>query len=102
MLIRRAQKIGLTPDQVTKIRQEMLGLHAKAVDLHAKMEHAKIEVVRLLAADKIDEHAVDAQVDEGAKAESEMHKLHIGTMLRVRGLLTPEQLKKLEEHKPKG
>ncbi len=101
MLIRRAQKIGLTPDQMTKIRQEMLGTQAHAVDLRAKIEHAKIEVTRLLAADKIDEHAVDAQVDEVAKGEAEMHKLHLGMMLHVRALLTPEQRQKLEEHKPK-
>jgi len=100
MLIRRAQKIGLTPDQVTKIRQEMLGTRAHAVDLLAKIEHARIEAIRLLSADKIDEHAADAQVDEAAKAEAELHKLHLGAMLRVRALLTPEQRQKLEEHKP--
>jgi len=101
MIIRRAQKIGLTPDQVTKIRQEMLGTQAHAVDLLAKIEHAKIDVIRLLSAEKVDEHAVDAQIDEAAKVGAEMHKLRLGTMLRVRALLTPEQLKKLEERKPK-
>jgi Spy/CpxP family protein refolding chaperone len=101
MLIRRAQKIGLTPDQVTKIRQEMLGAQAHAVDLLAKLEHAKIDVARLLSTEKIDERAVDAQIDEAAKVEAEMHKVRLGTMLRVRALLTPEQRQKLEERKPK-
>lgn len=101
MLIRRAKKIGLTPDQMTKIRQEMLDAQAHTVDLHAKIEHAKIGVARLLSAEKIDQHAVDAQIDEAAKAEGEVHKLHLGTMLRVRALLTPEQRQKLDEPKPK-
>jgi Spy/CpxP family protein refolding chaperone len=99
MLIRRAQKIGLTADQVVKIRQEMLSTQAHTVDLMAKVGHAKIEATRLLTADKVDEHAVDAQIDEGAKALAEMHKLRLGMALRVRALLTAEQRQKLEERK---
>jgi Spy/CpxP family protein refolding chaperone len=101
MLIRRAQKIGLTPDQVTTIRQEMLSTQARTVDWVAKVEHAKVEATRLLAADKVDEHSVDGQIEEAAKAQAELHKLHLATMLRVRALLTPEQRQKLEEHKSK-
>jgi Spy/CpxP family protein refolding chaperone len=101
MLLRRAEKIGLTPDQMTKIRQEMLSTQAHAIDFRAKLAHAKIEITRLLAAEKIDEHAVDAQIDEAARVEAEMHKLHLGTMLRVRALLTPEQRQKLEERRRK-
>ena len=42
-IIRRAQKIGLTPDQMTKIRQDLLGTQARAIDLFAKVEHAHLE-----------------------------------------------------------
>lgn len=101
MLIRRAQKIGLTPDQVAKIRQEILSTQSHAVDLVAKVGHAKVEATRLLAADKVDEHAVDAQIEEAARTQAEMQKLRLGTALRVRALLTPEQRQKLEQHKDK-
>ena len=100
LLLRRAETIGLTPDQVTKIRQELLGTQGRAVDLRAKIEHAKIELARLLAAEKIDERALSAQVDEAAKAKAEMYKLRLGAMLHARALLTPEQRQKLEERKP--
>jgi len=96
-LLHRAKEIGLTPDQVSKIRAEMLAAQSKAIDLHAKVEHAKVESARLLAADKVDEKAVDAQIDEATKAEAEMHKVHVGAMLRIRALLTPEQRQKLDE-----
>lgn len=102
MLIRRAQDIGLSQDQVAKIRQEVLTTQSKAVDARAKVERARIEVARLLSADKVDEKAVNAQLDEIAKAEAELQKLHIGTMLRVRGLLTAEQRQKLDQPRPKG
>ncbi len=102
MLIRRAHDIGLTQDQIAKIRQEMLTTQARSVDLKAKLEKAKIESMRLLAADKVDPRAVDAQIDEAAKAGAELRKLHVGMILRVRDLLTPEQLKKLEEHGPRS
>lgn len=99
MLIRRADKIGLTPDQVSKIRQEILGDQTKSVDLVAKIQKDKIEVARLLSADKVDERAVGVQIDDAAKAEAELHKLHLAMMLRVRAILTPEQRQKLDERK---
>lgn len=101
MLLRRAAKVGLTPDQVAKIRQETLSMQSHAVDLFAKARHAEVDIVRLLSADKIDEHAVFAQIDEAARAKAEMHKLRLEMVLRVRALLTPEQLQKLKEHKPR-
>lgn len=99
-VIRRGRAIGLTPDQVSKIRDEMLATQKRAIDLRAKLEHSRVEIVRLLAADKVDERALNVQLDEAAKAQAEMHKLHIGSMLRVRALLTPEQRQKLDERKP--
>ena len=102
MLIHRASEIGLTPDQITRIRQEMVATHSKSIDLRARIEHAKLETARLLAADKVDEKAVNAQIDEAAKSEAELHKLHLGMMLRTRALLTPEQRQKLDAPKPKG
>ncbi len=102
MLIMHAQQIGLTPDQVGKIRQEVLGVQARSVDLKGKIEKAKVESMRLLAADKVDQKAVDAQIDEAAKAAAELRKLHVGMMLHVRDVLTPEQLKKLDELRPHG
>jgi Spy/CpxP family protein refolding chaperone len=99
MLIRHAREIGLTPDQLSRIRQELLGTRAHEVDLSAKLEHARLEAVRLLAADKVDERAVGAQIDEATRAHAEMHKLRLGTMLRVHALLTPEQRQKIEERR---
>lgn len=96
-VIRRAKEIGLTPEQTTKVRAEMLATQSKTIDLRAKVEHARVEAARLLAADKVDEKAVDAQIDEAAKAQAEMHKVHVGAILRIRALLTPEQRQKLDE-----
>ena len=97
MLLRRRTAIGLTPDQVAKLQREVLAMQAHVVDVRAKLEKARIEAVRLLTADKIDEHAIDAQIDEAAKAAAELHKLQLATMLRVRDLLTPDQVKKIDE-----
>jgi Spy/CpxP family protein refolding chaperone len=101
LLIRRAKDVGLTPEQVNKVRDEMLATRKRAIDLHAKAEHAKLEAARLLAADKVDERAVGAQIDEAAKAHAELHKVHVASMVRVRAMLTPEQRQKLDEKKPR-
>jgi Spy/CpxP family protein refolding chaperone len=53
----------------------------------------------LLASGEFDEARVFAQMDEVAKAESEIKKQRFGLMLRLRQILTPEQRKKLDELK---
>ena len=73
----------------------------KPADAEHPFGHAKIEATRLLTADKVDEHAVDAQIEEAARTQAEMQKLRLGTALRVRALLTPEQRQKLEQRKDK-
>ena len=100
ILLRRSAEIGLTPEQIGKIRREVLTAHGHAVEIEAKVQKAKIEVMRLLTADKIDEHAIDAQIDEAEKAGAELRKLRLGVMLHVRDALTPEQMKKLDERAP--
>jgi Spy/CpxP family protein refolding chaperone len=100
MLLRRSADIGLTPDQIAKIRREVLGAQARSVELRAKVQKARVEAMRLLTADKVDERAVGSQIDEAAKARAELRKLQLGVMVHVRALLTPEQIKKIEELKP--
>lgn len=102
MVVARAKELGLTPEQVTKIRDEVVSTHKRAIDLHGKIEHAKLEAARLLATDKVDERAMGAQIDEAAKAEAELHKLHVGLMVHVRALLTAEQRQKLDEKRMQG
>lgn len=96
-ILRHAKEIGLTPEQATKIRDEMLATRKRAIDLRAKIQHARLEAARLLAADKVDERAAGAQIDEAAKALAELQKLHVAEMVRVRAVLSPEQRQKLDE-----
>lgn len=96
MLLRRSAELGLSPEQVTKIRAEVLGAETRSADLRAKADKARIALVRLLAADKVDEHAVDAQIEQVASARADQRKVQVGVLLHVRSFLTPEQRKKLD------
>jgi Spy/CpxP family protein refolding chaperone len=59
-------------------------LHAKLRDLHKGMK-------ALLEQDSPDESAVMQQIDTIGAAEVAMQKHRLGTMLKIRALLTPEQ-----------
>ncbi len=107
-----AASLGHGPESLTHLfgfSQIAIVPSQRAPDLHPRLdeptvgqraEHAP-EALEELSAEKIDERAVDAQIDEATKAAAEMHKLRVGMVLRVRALLTPEQRQKLEEHEPK-
>ncbi len=50
-----------------------------------------------LRAEELDRAAVEAQADEVERLHSQMAKARIGKLLDIRGVLTPEQQRKLRE-----
>lgn len=69
----------------------------RAEALDASIREQRRELHDLLAADSPDEAAVMAKVESLGALETEMHKLHLATLLAVRARLSPEQRKRLVE-----
>jgi uncharacterized membrane protein len=91
---------GVSEDQMTKIRQDFFDTQTRVADLEPKLKKARIEMHRLLLAPQLDDAKILAQMDEATKAQAEIKKQRFAMMLRIRGLLTPEQRAKLEAMKP--
>jgi Spy/CpxP family protein refolding chaperone len=82
-------------------REKLKDLHERQarrdIQGRADMQIGRLDMRKLLTADKPDAAAINAQVDRLAKMGAEMKKAHIGTFLEARALLTPEQQKKLRD-----
>jgi Spy/CpxP family protein refolding chaperone len=86
--------LDLTADQQKKVK----GIHERqarlAVQAQADMRIAAMDMRALMSDEKPDKARVDAQIDKIARLRAEMQKSRAATLLEVRSLLTPEQLKK--------
>ena len=83
--------LNLTADQQTAIRSEMQKTMAKFTDLQWQQSAEGETLDGLLKQERVDEKAALAQLDKLLAIEGDVKRLHFGTMVRVKNLLTTEQ-----------
>ena len=88
--------LGLTADQQKKVAV----IHEKQarlmVQAQADLRIATMDMQQLMRAEAPDKAKIDAQIDKLAQLRAGMQKSRTATLLEVRALLTPEQLKKCQ------
>lgn len=90
------EKLGVTAEQVAKLKA--LGDNREAMKgLHEKAKKGMERQAELLKAEKIDETAVLAALDETWEARKEVAKLQTKRLVAVRSILTAEQITKARE-----
>jgi Spy/CpxP family protein refolding chaperone len=91
------QKVGVTPEQVAKIRQQETAFKKTAIQQRADLEVKQIDLRDLLAADKPDRAALDRQLQAISASRLAMDKSRIDFRLNMKDALTPEQREKLRQ-----
>ncbi len=91
-----AEKIGLSEEQKAKLKELNKG-PATSRELQKKVHEAMGRQVELMKADKIDEAAVMAAIDEVFELRKAMAKEQAKRVIAVKSILTPEQVKKAHE-----
>jgi Spy/CpxP family protein refolding chaperone len=86
-----AEALGLEGETLDAIRGIVEESKERGDQLHSKLRELHKGMKALLSQDTPDESAVMQQIDSIGAAEVEMHKHRLGTMLKIRALLTPEQ-----------
>ena len=86
-----AETLGLDDETLSAIRSIVAESKDRGDQLHAKVRELHKEMKALLSKGTPDESAVMQQVDSIGAAEIEMQRHRLGTMLKIRALLTPEQ-----------
>ncbi len=91
------QKVGVTSEQVAKIRQQETAFRKTAIQQRADLEVKQIDLRDLLAADKPDRPAIDRQLQAISVSRLAMDKSRIDFRLNMKEALTPEQREKLRQ-----
>lgn len=96
MLIRNAEKIGLTADQKAKIEDMSTRFQTERIDKKAELEKARVQLRALMAKDKPVQADVLAGIDKVTKLQGDLKKMQYTHHVSVRDLLTTEQQEKIK------
>jgi Spy/CpxP family protein refolding chaperone len=91
---RLKQELGLSDDQMVRLREIRESRQRDAIRHRADAEVAHLDLRRLLDAPTVDRKAVDAKVKEIADLQSAGLRARVDTMLAMREVLTPAQRQK--------
>jgi Spy/CpxP family protein refolding chaperone len=96
------QKLGLTTEQQKQIDAVFQQNRVKLIDLNASVQKEEAVLDPMLDADRPDESKVLVQIDRIAQARAELEKANARMLLGFRGVLNPDQWKKLQTDGPPG
>jgi Spy/CpxP family protein refolding chaperone len=100
LVMEHQQEIGLTPTQVDAIKQAMIETQKELVDLQWRLEAESEALAKLLSADKADEAAVLAKLDQVLAVEQQVKKVNFVLLVRIKNQLSTEQQAKLRALRP--
>lgn len=95
------KRLGLSAEHGKQIETWRYEAQREILDAHHEAEKARLEIKRTLAGDSPDEGAVFGLVEKVGVADVRVKKTHIGLLLKVRKLLTPQQWEKLQAERPR-
>jgi Spy/CpxP family protein refolding chaperone len=90
-LLKHRTEIGLTEEQVTRLKALSLDLDRTRIKTEAEIQIAERELASLLHDEKAELTAIEAKVTQSESLEAELRIAAIKAKREARALLTPEQ-----------
>lgn len=97
-LLKHAKEIGLTPDQITKLKAMQLDFKRNDVRLEADIKVAQLELQALIEDEQSEFSAIETKTEQLKKAEGVHLTADIKSKRDAMALLTPEQREKDRAH----
>jgi Spy/CpxP family protein refolding chaperone len=102
LIMRSQSQLQLTDAQRASLRTEITRLQTKIVDLQWQVSDEAERMARMLRSTPIDEAKTLEQSDKVMALEREIKRLHLSTLIRIKNILTAEQIAKLQDMRRPG
>jgi Spy/CpxP family protein refolding chaperone len=99
LIMQNQKALGLKEDQQTAIRAEMQKTMARFTDLQWQQSAETETMADLVKQERPDEKKILAALDKLLAIEAEIKRLHLGMLIRIKNLLTPDQQAELKKLK---
>jgi Spy/CpxP family protein refolding chaperone len=100
-LLRNAEELKLTEDQVGALEKVSFETQKTLVDLHAQIEKEQLEIKNLLQSGTDDLAAVKVHLDAVSRARADIQTVRIENLFEARKILTEKQKKMIKEDFPR-
>ena len=97
LIMSHSQELNLIDKQRAAIKSEVQKAQAKFIDMQWDMKEETEKMVRLLQQTPADEARILEQADKVMSLEREIKKTQLSLLIRIRNVLTAEQIAKLDE-----
>jgi Spy/CpxP family protein refolding chaperone len=97
LVLKHAREIDLTKSQRTALTKDIGQVSGATTELQLSMLDGFGAVEELSAADPVNERALLEAIHEVLVTEMRVKEAHMGLLVRVRNLLTPEQREELKQ-----
>ncbi len=92
LVLEHRDELELSREQFTSIREAVVQVQANVAEHEWDMREAYLRIMEELDAESIDEERVLEIANEALLAENEIKKQQMAMLIRVRGILTDEQV----------
>lgn len=99
VLLKFKDEIGLTPDQVNKISKMQDGFKEATIKKQADIKILELKLESYMKEEKIDRAKMEKMIRDIGKMRTDFQIEHINYLLDLKNILTPEQVKKIDEFK---
>lgn len=94
-----AKRIGITEEQIEKVKQAIEPLEAKRKELEEQREKAADEQARLLTKDSaVDEEALMTVVEKLGQINTELAKLSVKQLIAVKRVFSPDEIAEIKKN----
>jgi len=90
-------RIALTQQQQDALRASLEKAQSRSDELRTSLQNETTALSALANHDRVDETAIGIQLDKVLDVERRLKHLHIGLLVTIKNLLTPEQLAAMRE-----
>jgi len=97
MHARMAERLHLTDEQRTRIRDLHERQMRRGIQARADLQLARMDLHKLMRAPRPELTAINSQIDRMARMRADLAKSRVATMMESRAVLTPEQQKQMRE-----
>jgi hypothetical protein len=97
IILEHQQELGLSKEQFTAIRAAVVEVQGNVAEHEWDLREAYQRVLADLDESPVDEESVLQNVEAALSAENEVKKLQVAMLIRLRNLLTDEQMEYLQE-----
>lgn len=99
IILEHQQELGLSKEQFTAIRAAVVEVQGSVAEHEWDLREAYLRVLADLDESPVDEEAVLKNVEAALQAENQVKKLQVAMLIRLRNLLTDEQMEYLQEER---